>query len=536
MPLLQKYRRERLLFLYLLRFAWYNINKMFILSMPLNRRTANSVLFIAGMAALLFGSFSIARGDELQNAAHNLKAKYAGELKQLAALCEEKGLKEQARQTLALLGPTDPVKFYVPVLPDEVGPAKVPDGASPEIIEWDTRLNKLRRDHSAALYELARRAVRSKHAGLALELVLDAVRANPDNETVRRLLGYQKYQDQWHTLYEVKKLRSGMVWHDKFGWLPKTHVRRYEQGDRYNDGKWITAAEDARIHNDIRSGWDIETEHFSVRTNQSLEAGVAMGVKLEDLYRVWQQMFIGYFVSEPEVIALFDGRARPQRQIMRYQVVCFRDKDDYVRSLSEAMPDVGISVGAYLNSMRVAYFFTGDGSDDRTLYHEATHQLFHESRKVSASAGRRYNYWILEGIAMYMESLKKENGYYELGGFDDLRLAAAQFRLLEDHFYVPLEELTSYGMEKLQKDPKIATLYSQSAGLTHFLIHYDHGRYRDALVSYLTAVYTGHDNPDTLLELTGTGYSELDKQYREFMEQKSSEFRKAQKSELRTQN
>ena len=40
-------------------------------------------------------------------------------------------------------------------------------------------------------------------------------------------------------------------------------------------------------------------------------------------------------------------------------------------------------------------------------------------------------------------------------------------------------------MEKLQKDPKIATLYSQSAGLTHFLIHYDHGRYRDALVAYL---------------------------------------------------
>jgi hypothetical protein len=493
---------------------------MFILHMPPYRRTANRVLFIAGLAALFFRSFSLARGDELQSAAQNLKSNYALELKQLAAWCEEKGLKEQARQTLALLGPTDPVKFYVPILPDEAGPAKVPDGASPEIVEWDNRLNKLRRDQAAALYELARRAVRSKHAGLALELVLDAVRANSDNETVRRLLGYQKYQNQWRTLYEVKKLRSGMVWHDKFGWLPKTNVRRYEQGYRYNDGKWITAAEDAKLHDDIRSGWDIETEHFSIRTNHSLEAGVAMGVKLEDLYRVWLQMFIGYFVSEPDVIALFDGRARPQRQAMRHQVVCFRDKDDYFRSLRVAMPDIDISVGAYLNSMRVAYFFIGDGSDDRTLYHEATHQLFHESRKVSNNAGRRYNFWIIEGIAMYMESLKKENGYYVLGGFDDPRMAAAQFRLLEDHFYVPLELLTSYGMEKLQKDPKISTLYSQSAGLANFLIHYDHGRYRDALVAYLTAVYTGHDNPDTLLELTETGYSELDKQYLEFMEGK----------------
>jgi len=84
---------------------------------------------------------------------------------------------------------------------------------------------------------------------------------------------------------------------------------------------------------------------------------------------------------------------------------------------------------------------------------------------------------------------------------------------------VPLEQLTGYGMEKLQNDPKIATLYSQSAGLTNFLIHYDHGRYRDALVSYLTAIYTGRDGPDTLAQLTGTDYGELDKQYRLYMEQ-----------------
>ena len=95
---------------------------------------------------------------------------------------------------------------------------------------------------------------------------------------------------------------------------------------------------------------------------------------------------------------------------------------------------------------------------------------------------------------------------------------AARYRLLNDNFYVPLEEFTGYGMEKLQKDPRIATLYSQSAGLTHFLIHYDGGRYRDALVSYLSAVYTGRDQPDTLAKLTGTAYGELDKQYREFME------------------
>ena len=97
-------------------------------------------------------------------------------------------------------------------------------------------------------------------------------------------------------------------------------------------------------------------------------------------------------------------------------------------------------------------------------------------------------------------------------------MRAAQYRLLHDDFYVPLQEFTALGIERLQKDPRIATLYSQAAGLTNFLVYYDGGRYRDALVAYLVAVYTGRDDPDTLAKLTGVSYSTLDKQYHEFMD------------------
>ena len=121
---------------------------------------------------------------------------------------------------------------------------------------------------------------------------------------------------------------------------------------------------------------------------------------------------------------------------------------------------------------------------------------------------------------MYMESLRREDGYDVLGGFDDVRLYAARYRLLHDHFYVPFGEFVDFGSEKLQKDPRICTLYSQAAGMTHFLIYYDGGRYRDALVSYLSAVYTGRDDHDTLSKLTGASYANLDKQYREFLEGK----------------
>ena len=370
------------------------------------------------------------------------------------------------------------------------------------------------------MYDLARRAIRSRRASAAYDLVLEAIRANPDHEAARRVLGYQKYRGGWYTPFEVHKLAAGEVWHEQFGWVRKDKVRLYEDEKRPGPGNhWIPAVEDVRLHREIRDGWDIKTEHYTVRTNAGLEVGVALGAKLENLYRLWQQLFIRYYASEADVVGLFGGRARGARaESPRYQVVYFRDRDDYNRALRAAVPNIDISVGYYRADARTAFFFAGKDSDERTLYHEATHQLFHQSRAVSSNVGRTANFWIVEGIAMYMETLRQENGYYVLGGLDDERVHAARFRLLEDDFYVPLAEFCTYGMEKLQTDPRIARLYSQAAGLTLLLVHYDGGRYRDALVAYLDAVYSGRDKPDTLAQLTGTTFPELDKQYREFLE------------------
>jgi hypothetical protein len=262
-----------------------------------------------------------------------------------------------------------------------------------------------------------------------------------------------------------------------------------------------------------------------IRTNHSIEGGVALGVKLERLYRIWEELFIRYYASEADVVALFNGRLRGQRAGQpRHEIIYFRDHDDYVHALQTALrnPNVAggvkLTTGYYDAETRRAFFAANNEDDDSTMYHEATHQLFHESRRVAPDVGFKANFWIVEGIAMYMESLRREDGYFVLGGFQYDRMAAARHRLLKDQFYVPLEEFCGYGMVKLQTDPRIATLYSQAAGLTNFLIHYDNGRYRDALVQYLFTVYTGHDDSDTLARLTGVGYGELDKQYHAFMQ------------------
>jgi len=483
------------------------------------RMVSRAAFFAAGLALASCGGV---RGDEdkLIRTGRELVSGYTARLEELAAWCDQRKLASEAQKTRAWLRPPEPGKVYLTVLPDKTTPAALPEGTPAEVVEWDARFGRLRRQQSNALFELARRAAFSRRASLAYELVLMAIREDPDHEKVRRLLGYQRFRGGWHTRYEVRKLRTGHVWHEQFGWLPKSHVRRYEQGQRHHQGRWIDAAEDAKLHRDILNGWDVESEHYTIRTNHSIEAGVKLGVKLEQLYRVWKQLFVRFYATEADVVAAFGGRAQNRHiKLPRHHVVFFRDREDYNRSLREVIPNIGMSIGVYMEASRRAYFFAGEDYSQRTLYHEATHQLFHESRPVPPGVGRRANFWIVEGIAMFMESLRRQDGYYTLGGFDDDRMVAARYRLLNDDFYVPLAELTTYGMTRLQEDKRIATLYSQATGLTHFLAFYQRGRYRDALVAYLTAVYSGRDDPATLARLTRTPYDELDKQYRQFMEE-----------------
>ena len=410
----------------------------YMVELGMMRRIQRNTPFAFGIAVVLFSaaacfvSISTASADELERSAQESKDKYAADLKQLAAWCEEKGLKEEARKTRAALGPDDPMKFYVPVLPVEVGPPKLPEGASPAAVEWDQKLNRLRKDQSVALYDLARRAVRSNRPGLALELALDAIRANPDNETVRRLFGYQKYQNQWRTVYEAKKLRQGLVWHDKFGWLPKSHVKRYEDGQRLpqqqvdHGRRRRRRAPRHRIglgHRDraLRDPHRPQPRSRRRAGRKTRTALSALGTALHPLLRLRKRR--DRALRRPGESAELADRAasgglfpRPRRirQIARKR----RCPTSTFRSASITAP-----------TLRTAYFFADKESDDRTLYHEATHQLFHESRPVSPKVGRLANFWIIEGIAMYMESLKVRDGYYELGGFDDERMLAARYRL-----------------------------------------------------------------------------------------------------------
>jgi hypothetical protein len=320
------------------------------------------------------------------------------------------------------------------------------------------------------------------------------------------------------------------VWTDEFGWLPKDHVEQYRQGKRFNaNAGWTSAEKDASLHSDFAHSWKIKTEHYVIHTNHSLEKGVELARKLEDFHGLFFQMMGGFFNNASEVQALFAGNvARPAgRQSSQNVVHFYRTRDEYLATLKLLTKQpIEITRGMYFPDSRIAHFFYDpDSDDDSTLYHEATHQLLSGSRPMTGDIGVKSDFWIIEGIACYMESFQREGEKFTVGDPGHGRLLAARKHFVQDKYYVPLREFTRMGMMTYQsiKQPQIAMNYSQGAALAHFFMHYDDGRYREALIEHLSQIYspnkTVREKPDSLEELTGVAEEELDQQYGDYIRQ-----------------
>ena len=287
--------------------------------------------------------------------------------------------------------------------------------------------------------------------------------------------------------------------------------------------RWITAEDDARRHATIDDGWRVRTDHFQVTTDHSRKAAAELAARLEGIYQAWLQLCGAYFIEPAELEKRFEGKESSSYRSKPFQVIYYRTRAEYNDALIRQQPRVGMTLGIYFDAMRTSHFFAGEDQDPGTLTHEAVHQFFQESTKSVRNVGGLANAWIIEGIACYFESLtptKLAEGLqaFAIGTPNTGRLPAAYQRAIVDGYYVPLEELCQLGTTDLQRRADIARLYSQSAGLATFFMHYHDGVYRPALMEFLRLVYAGRDKPTTLQELTGVSFAELDSQYREYLQ------------------
>jgi hypothetical protein len=406
-----------------------------------------------------------------------------------------------------------------------------PDQYSPAENEGE-QFRDARNKYADELFALAKRAADAGQLSLAFQWATETVRENPDHADARRVLGYQNHNGQWLTAYGSRMADAGKTWHPKFGWIDPVDLARYEAGERLVGGRWVTSEVDAERHRDLKNGWQVRTDHFLVRTNRSLEAAADLAARLERLYQVWRQLFAGFHLNQRDVQQLFAAEREPREQSRPFRVYYHRDRDEYAAELRRRQPRIAETLGIYFDANREAHFFAGevatadagsDGPPVATLYHEAVHQLFQESRPATRLVGNSANFWIVEGVATYFETLTEHVDpvaglYFTVGEPLSGRLPAARERLLVDGFYVPLAELNRLGKNELQQHGELAKVYSQASGLAAFLMDAGAGVYREALVEYLKAVYAGRDSASTLAERIGVSEEELDANYRHYMQ------------------
>lgn len=453
-----------------------------------------------------------------------LRIKFRDELKKLGQECLDRNQADGVTAIRQVLVPEDSTTLVMHQYPRSVQAdieLSLPAGER----FWRSQFRRLRAEYAKDLYLLARRVLGAGHPSYAYEIILEVARHDPDNKPARNLLGFVQFGNEWMSPFERDQLKKHFKNHPKFGWLPASHIEKYEQGERRYRTRWVSAQKESELRRDFSNAWQIRSEHYLVKTNHSLERGVEISRALEDFHRFFHSMFPGFYNSPQQMRQLFSGNNnRPRSTSQLYEVHYFRTQDEYVNKLKH-IPNIAVTNGFYYPKDRVAYFFASPKlNSNATLFHEATHQLLYESQSKHRDISESAHFWVIEGIANYMESFHRGDDAWTVGDPRFVRVFWARQRLLKENFYVPFDQFSRMGVREFQQDPLIINLrrrYGQATGITHFFIHYDNGRYRDALIEHISQLYSPitrvRRNPQTMEELTGLTSAEIDKQYREYM-------------------
>lgn len=436
-------------------------------------------LGLVGVLSAILVSVTAAAAPETR---HALNQPFQQKLQALADRCAELKLPDQAEITRQWFLHRAPDRQYL-FLPGPDDP-HAPRDDQPRLVKlWAEKFRQLRREQAERLFTAAQQSLAAADAQRAYRLLHEVLHEQPDHTQALTILGYTPGTRR------RPRARAGRTQHPQFGW-PR--------------GKY----------------WNISSPHFTITTSHSARAGLQLAEELEGMLIAWRQLFFDFWGVKASLKARFKGGklplARPDAS-KKFAVVLFRNREEYTSLLAQIEPQIARTVGYYQAARKRSFFFAND-STVATRFHEATHQFFQESRRVPENVGEASDFWIVEGIALYMESLERYPDHCTVGGFDANRLQYARQRLVNEKFYLPLGDLSALGRQTLQEHPSLRRLYSQSAGLTHFLIDGADGQFRPGVLKYLQAIYLGRSNTQTLAASVDSSLDLLDKSYRDFLD------------------
>ena len=434
------------------------------------------------------------------------KARAAGSLDEAAAI-------EAIRQPPP---PADDATSFVP-LPETAPAANLAEGARET--DLPAEVSAILKSTAARLLDLARRCALETpaHLGIAAESLKDALRRDPDNPELRRLLGYVPYQGGWATPQAAANLEAGMVLHATFGWVPANWVAELESGKlpgQVVSGEvvsWLPAADADRLREDFfKRPWTIRTEHFEVTTNVPLSEAISFGRQLEAVHQAFFIQLADLIGPDHHPLALRfrDPRLIPTPARTLHQVWYFADASTYIKYARDRFRrDETISLGFYLEPplsrrFRVpprSYFHRAPDqpvSALATLFHEASHQLLFESAGPTAYTRNVDNYWVWEGLGTYFETFQPQpDGSYQIGGLTGPRIERGLEEARAGKLLLTLAEIQKLTPNQFMDEHEIYRNYIQAMAWTLFLMQAEGGRYRSGFLAYIREAYDGQFRP-----------------------------------------
>lgn len=242
-----------------------------------------------------------------------------------------------------------------------------------------------------------------------------------------------------------------------------------------------------------------ETEHFVLLSDVNAERATEILREMERFYAVWTQLFFPLWRDRDQ----WDHTIKlPRPRIStKHRVVLFRDVARFAEVLRAEGPGVAQSTGFYSDLKRITFMVddteAAAGENTATRYHELTHQLLTEATDARARVrpGERRDFWLVEGIACYMESLNLRATDATVGGWQASRLQYARHRVLGTGDDLPLGDLIGDGRLAVQQRTDLARWYSFSAAYAHRMIDHDNGTGLIDALDRLSAVYQVRVSP-----------------------------------------
>ncbi len=373
---------------------------------------------------------------------------------------------------------------------------------------WRAELAGIRDRSVESLLKVANLAAKASPSQLSLAdaCLRDIIARQPDHAEARRILGYVRHDGGWATPYAVRQLERGLITHPTFGWVESSWVPHLEKGELPAPSRprqpirWLPAQEANAARTRFEDGWEIQTEHFLIKTNVQLSEAIGFGQKLESLDDVFLALFIDVLPTDrlPLALRFRSAKLDPGGEKRTHKVFYFASRQEFLDHLQPRQGNaLNDSLGFYDDRLKTSYFYFDPNPQidlESTLYHEGSHQLLFEIAGKSNREKNTGQYWVFEGLGTYFETLTfpGDGSVAEVGGPIGPRLTRARDRLLDLKELIPLNRFVAMDQDRFNSPVgDIYLNYLEAMALTVYLMQHDGGAFREPFLDYVRDAYRG---------------------------------------------